>query len=330
MSAQAQLEKVLQKKPPFLPQENIPTQYDLPSDKRQFSGSAYGFHAEPATYQFTQFVQTKNEKRLDTALVEQKIVETPPTQNDLPCDDGMPMETERHKKQMDLLIDALAPWLGERGYVGGNMFVYFSLKQLKNQDFKGPDVFVTLGVSNEERKSWVVWEEGKSPDIVIELLSESTAQADKEHKKTVYQNQLKVAEYFWFDPFHPQDWKGWQLNRGFYEELPLKNGGFISQQLGLALAPWRGIYKNVDAIWLRWATIKGNLLLLPEEIETQRAEAEAQRANAAEQRAEVAFEEGEQKKAVETARKMLAKGYELAEIAELTSLSTAELVTLSK
>jgi len=325
MSAHAQLEKteVLQKKPPFLPQENIPTRYDLPSDKRQFSGSAYGFHAEPATYQFTPFVQTKNEKILDTALVEQKIVDTLPTQNDLPCDDGMPMETERHKKQMDLLIDALAPWLGERGYVGGNMFVYFSLKQLKNQDFKGPDVFITLGVSNEERKSWVVWEEGKSPDIVIELLSESTAQADKERKKTVYQNQLKVAEYFWFDPFHPQDWKGWQLNGGVYEELPLKNEGFISQQLGLALVLWRGIYKNVDAVWLRWATIKGNLLLLPEEIE-------AERANAAEQRAEVAFEEGEQKKAIETARKMLAKGYDLSEIAELTSLSTTELATLSK
>ncbi|RKZ39475.1 MAG: Uma2 family endonuclease, partial [Candidatus Parabeggiatoa sp. nov. 3] len=56
-----------------------------------------------------------------------------PTQNNLPDGDGVPMETERHKKQMDLLVDSLEPWLGERGYVGGNMFVYFSLKQLKNE-----------------------------------------------------------------------------------------------------------------------------------------------------------------------------------------------------
>ena len=134
-----------------------------------------------------------------------------PTQDDLPDGDGVPMETERHKKQMDLLVDSLEPWLGERGYVGGNMFVYFSHNQLKNEEFKGPDVFVTLGNGNHERKSWVVWEEGKSPDVVIELLSKSTAKKDKTLKKDVYQNQLKVAEYFWFDPFHPDDFQGFKL-----------------------------------------------------------------------------------------------------------------------
>ena len=70
-----------------------------------------------------------------------------PTQDDLPSEDGIPMETERHKKQMDLLIYSLAPWLIEHqdGYVNGNMFVYFSANQLKNENFRGPDVFVTLG-----------------------------------------------------------------------------------------------------------------------------------------------------------------------------------------
>ena len=63
----------------------------------------------------------------------------PPTQDELPCDDGMPMETERHKLQMDLLIYPLKPWLNrypEGGYVGGNMFVYFSLEQVRQQDFR--------------------------------------------------------------------------------------------------------------------------------------------------------------------------------------------------
>ena len=108
-----------------------------------------------------------------------------PTQDDLPSDDGVPMETERHKKQMDLLIYPLAPWLDQKGYVGGNMFVYYSIKQVRYQDFKGPDVFVVLDVPNRERKSWVVWEEGKTPDIVIELLSESTAEYDRNGKKRV-------------------------------------------------------------------------------------------------------------------------------------------------
>jgi len=45
----------------------------------------------------------------------------PPTQDELPCDDGEPMETQRHQWQMDILIDALDRWLAQRGegYVSG-------------------------------------------------------------------------------------------------------------------------------------------------------------------------------------------------------------------
>ncbi len=63
--------------------------------------------------------------------------------------------------------------------------------------------------------------------------------------------------------------------------------------------------------------------------EAQRADVEVQRATIAEQRAKTAFENGEQKRQIETASKMLAKGYDLAEIAELIGLSLDELVTLS-
>jgi Uma2 family endonuclease len=113
-------------------------------------------------------------------------VKLPPTQYDLPCSDGNKMETYRHKLQMDLLIDTLQPFMRSRsdGFVSGDMFVYYSLKQVKNQDFKGPDFFAVLGVPKGERLSWVCWEEGKSPDVVIELLSPSTARFDKTEKKT--------------------------------------------------------------------------------------------------------------------------------------------------
>ena len=116
-------------------------------------------------------------------------VTLPPTQAELPCDDGIPMETQRHKYQMDLLIETLELWLAQRedGFVSGNMFVYYSLAQVRNKDFKGPDFFVVLDIPKGERRSWVVWEEGKAPDVVIELLSESTAQADKNEKKLIYQ-----------------------------------------------------------------------------------------------------------------------------------------------
>lgn len=219
----------------------------------------------------------------------------PPTQDELPCDDGVPMESERHKLQMDLLIYPLKPWLErhpEGGYVGGNMFVYFSLAQVRNQDFRGPDVFVAPGVPRGERKSWVVWEEGKSPDVVIELLSEQTAARDKGEKRLIYQNQLKVAEYFWFDPFDPDDWAGFGLHQGVYRSLsPDEQGRLPSERLGLTLCRWQGVYEGVEATWLRWATPEGELLPTEREAleaERQRAETEHQRAETEKQRADAA------------------------------------------
>jgi Uma2 family endonuclease len=219
----------------------------------------------------------------------------PPTQDELPYDDGVPMETERHKLQMDLLIYPLKPWLNqrpERGYVGGNMFVYFSLEQVRHQDFRGPDVFVVLDVPKRERKSWVVWEEGKSPDVVIELLSSKTADTDKGKKKIIYQNQLKVIEYFWFDPFNPEDWEGFGLHHGEYVALVRDDQNrFISERLGLALVRWQGVYEEVETTWLRWATKAGQLLPTSREAleaETQRADAETQRAETEAKRAAAA------------------------------------------
>lgn len=45
-------------------------------------------------------------------------------------------------------METLRSWWADRQgfYVGGNMFVYFSLQQVRNKDFRGPDVFVALGV----------------------------------------------------------------------------------------------------------------------------------------------------------------------------------------
>ncbi|OCQ96383.1 hypothetical protein BCD64_03325 [Nostoc sp. MBR 210] len=244
----------------------------------------------------------------DTTLAAPDI-QIPPTQAELPYDDGVPMESARHKAQMDLLIDALIPWLEQRddGFVGGNMFVYYSLAQVRNKDFKGPDFFVVLGVPKGERRSWVVWEEGKAPDLVIELLSDSTAIADKNEKKLIYQNQMRVPEYFWYDPFHPDDLAGFSNEKGIYQPIVTNaQNQLVSQFLGLALQLWQGNYKGIDAIWLRWASLAGELLPTPEEKERQRAEkAESQ--------------------LLQTAHNLLETGMTVEQVANLTGLSVAEI-----
>jgi Uma2 family endonuclease len=224
--------------------------------------------------------EVKPMAEMTPAELEALGIELPPTEDELPCDDGMPMETQRHALQMQLLIDPLRLIWADRmdAYVGGNMFIYFSLEQVRHQDFRGPDFFAVLGVPKRERKSWVVWQEGKGPDVVIELLSESTAAQDKGGKKDIYQDRLRVPEYFLFDPF-TAEWAGFVLrNRGYEPLTEDSQGRLISQCLELALLRWDGVYQDVEARWLRWVTLEGTLLPTPQEVatETQQQAAEAQ------------------------------------------------------
>ncbi len=210
-----------------------------------------------------------------------------PTQDDLPCSDGMPMETQRHVLQMYLLMDPLwLLWAERDAFVGGNMFIYFSLEQVRNRDFRGPDVFVVLDVPRGERKSWVVWQEGKGPDVVIEIISESTAATDRGEKKQVYQDELQTPEYFWYDPFSGER-AGFRLQDGTYTPItPDADGRLLSDRLQLALVSWRGTYGMVEADWLRWATPEG--VIIPTE-----GEAAQDHARAAQREAEAAQREAE-------------------------------------
>jgi Uma2 family endonuclease len=271
----------------------------------------------------------------DTTLAA-PYLQLPPTQLELPHDDGIPMESARHKAQMDLLIDALFPWLAERddGFVGGNMFVYYSLAQVRNKDFKGPDFFVVLGVPQGERRSWVVWEEGKAPDVVIELLSDSTASTDKNEKKLIYQNQMRVPEYFWFDPFKPDDLAGFSIHeRGYQPILPNAQNQLVSSSLGLALQLWTGNYQGINATWLRWATLDGELLPTTAEIaeqERQRAEQERQRAEQERQRAEQETQRANtaELQLLQTARNLLETGMTVEQVATLTGLNQSQIESL--
>jgi hypothetical protein len=207
------------------------------------------------------------------------------------------------------------------------MFIHFSLEQVRNQDFRGPDFFLVLGVPKKERKSWVVWEEGKGPDVVIELLSESTAEIDKTEKKRIYQNQLRVLEYFWYDPFEPSDLAGFKLDDGAYKPLPFDDQNrLMSPLLGLSLVRWQGVFENVETIWLRWASLDGKLLPTEHEVAEQIAEEARQQVSEARrladdaarfaQQAEQRAGEAEQRAGAEAQRAQAAE----AEIARLKAL----------
>jgi len=185
----------------------------------------------------------------------------PPTADDLPTEDGVPMETNYHLLQMFLLIEtAKLHFAGQRVFVGGNMFVYFDVAQTKGRYFRGPDFLMASGVEPHPRKSWVNWEEGKGPDLIVELISTSTADFDKGEKKNIYQNQLRVPEYYWFDPL-TGELAGFALEKGLYQPLATDaRGRLLSPQFNLALTTWQGEYMQAEWRWLRWETPEGVLL----------------------------------------------------------------------
>jgi Uma2 family endonuclease len=217
----------------------------------------------------------------------------PPGEQELPCDDGEPMETNEHRLQMTLLIQALKlAWKDHDDFfVGGNMFVYFSETQVKSNDFRGPDVFVVLGTSRRSRLSWVAWGEGgKLPDVVIELTSNKTRHVDHGDKMRIYSKVWRTPEYFLYDPFS-FELVGYRLNptTSDYEPLPKDaRGDLESSVLGLKLGVREGTFEDVDFRWLRWLDPQGALLPTPEEradAESARASAESARANAESARA---------------------------------------------
>jgi Uma2 family endonuclease len=82
-------------------------------------------------------------------------------------------------------------------YVSGNLLIYY----VEGDPYKSiaPDVFVVFGVPKYRRPIYKVWEEGKGPDVVIEITSKTTRKRDEEEKPIIYRD-LHVQEYFQYDP----------------------------------------------------------------------------------------------------------------------------------
>src|SRR5438128_1132373 len=87
-----------------------------------------------------------------------------------PTRDGRPMaETDLHRILMVCSIERLAHWFAydPNTYVSGNLLIFY--EEGNPRKHIAPDVFVVRGVPNRIRDHYLVWEESKAPDAVIEL-----------------------------------------------------------------------------------------------------------------------------------------------------------------
>ena len=205
--------------------------------------------------------------------------------NDYPGSDGKPMaESELHRDLMMNLIHTLADWFAADPsvYVSGALLVYH--KKGNKRARVAPDVFVVPGVGKHVRENYLLWEEGRGLDCVIELTSRRTRYRDTVWKRKLYLTKLGVQEYFLFDPeedYLTPSLQGFRrMNDDFHPIEPV-NGRLPSQVLGLHL--------ERDGEDLRfYRLIKGQRLLTPLEAAQARAEAERVRAEVERARADAA------------------------------------------
>ncbi|MCS7056790.1 MAG: Uma2 family endonuclease [Thermoflexales bacterium] len=219
-------------------------------------------------------------------------------------EDGVPLESPWHRFQINLLDECIKSHWSDRNdfFVGGNMFLYFSPNQEKTADYKGPDLFVVREVEDQRwRTYWAIWEEGnKTPDLVVELLSESTRREDLGRKKRLYERRLHIPEYVCWgaDPVDrdaPAELYAWRLTGLTYQPIaPNERGWVWSEVLEAWLGMWEGEYARVQARWLRLYDREGNLVPTRAERAERERDAERQRAEDAERQRDAERRRAEQ------------------------------------
>jgi Uma2 family endonuclease len=144
-----------------------------------------------------------------------------------------------------------------------------------------PDVFLSLDVEvapdwwKKEHRSYFLWEFGKPPEVVIEIVS-NTEGGEDDDKKQKYA-RMRVEYYVIYDPLRqvmPEALTVYQLHGYGYEKQPEPR--FPELKLGLAL--WEGEYEGKHDVWLRWTDEHGQIILTGRErAEQERVRAEHER-----------------------------------------------------
>ena len=214
-----------------------------------------------------------------------------PVTVEYPSSDGKPVaESDIQRDYLLYAVDALQQHFRERQdvYVTGNLLLYY--EEGNRRAMVAPDVFVVMGAPNHRRSSYLLWQEPKGPDFVLEVTSKSTRQEDQGPKRELYR-RLGVREYWQYDPtgdYLAPGLQGFELRGGEYEPVPAREleVGLLalsSVVLGLELRLDGSELRLYDPVGCRVLGTRQEIAadLREREAELQEAETELQEATAA-------------------------------------------------
>lgn len=193
----------------------------------------------------------------------------------LVTEDEAPVDNIFSEKQQRLLTESLySSWDRSRFVVTANVGMFFAVSKPPYV----PDVLLSVNVDvpadpwPKQNRSYFIWEYGKPPDAVIEIVSNRKGGEDAE-KLLGYAN-IGIRYYVIFDPerlLSDEVLRAYQLVGMSYAPLPAP---VWLPGIDLGLQLWQGEYEGLDASWLRWAD--GSGLVIP----TGRERAEQERLRA--------------------------------------------------
>jgi Uma2 family endonuclease len=204
----------------------------------------------------------------------------------LVTEDDTPVDNIFSEKQQRLLTVPLysspeSVGAGRKFIATANVGLFYAIRQPPYV----PDMLLSLDVElpadlwPKSHRSYFMWEYGKPPDAVVEVVSNNEGGEDSE-KLSGYA-RIGVRYYVIYDPqriLGDQLLRAYQLEAMHYRPLaePLWLPGI---ELGLRL--WQGRFEDHENTWLRWVDAAGEPIPTGEE----RAEQERQRAEQQHQRA---------------------------------------------
>jgi Uma2 family endonuclease len=217
-----------------------------------------------------------------------------PTHLDLPDTDGLPVENDFQDSQAWLLSSAIEPlleqWHPQGDYfVGADVGIYWKATRPPLNGCKVPDWYYVRGCrkmpEGEYRRSYVMWDEGVNPLIVMEFVSGG---GTEEHDDTpgtgkfwVYRRGIH-ADYYAIHSPDSETLELYRLDGGDYRRVkPNRYGHLVIDPLGLALGHWRGKFGRHTLTWARFFNLDGTMLPSGrEQVEAEKARADEEKARA--------------------------------------------------
>jgi len=216
---------------------------------------------------------------VDEVMVEQLLINDDnyyvPDANQLVTEDDTPVDNFASEKQQRLLVGSLYSSIQQQPFLAAaNVGIYHAYRQPAIV----PDVFLSFDVQvpenwwEKQNRCYMLWEFGKPPEVVLEIVSNK--EGDELGKKVNIYEQMRASYYILYDPTQ-------QLGEKILRVYELRGRRYFEtsetwlEQVGLGVTLWEGKFEGRQDVWLRWCYQNGAVLATGDE-----------RAKQAEQRAQ--------------------------------------------